>query len=163
LGRPDLIERIRKNPLSRTLRVDKLTYAAMEATLEAHATGRARLEIPVLRMLGESADGVGERALRCVERIHGQSGGAVRAEILPGSSLVGGGAAPMEEIPTRLVAVSCPGMTAGSMERALRSGRPPVIARIQEDRLVLDLRTVLEGQEEDLARSVASLAGEATR
>ena len=163
VGRPDLIERIRRNPLSRALRADKITYAALEATLEEYVRERALGSVPVLRMMDESAESVGERAGRCAARIHELSAGRVRTEILPGASVVGGGAAPTEEIPTRLLAVAAPGRTAAAAEKLLRSARPPVIARILEDRLVLDLRTVLEGQEEDLARAVASLSGEATR
>jgi L-seryl-tRNA(Ser) seleniumtransferase len=163
VGRGELVERIRKNPLSRALRVDKLTYAALEATLETYVRGRAREELPVLRMLDQSAESVEERALRCAARIHELSGNRIQTAILPGASLVGGGAAPTEEIPTRLLSVSCPGRTVSSLESALRTGEPPVVARIQADRLVLDFRTVLEGQEEDLARAVSALAGEVTR
>jgi L-seryl-tRNA(Ser) seleniumtransferase len=163
VGRGDLIERIRRNPLSRALRVDKLTYAALEATLESYARGRAGEELPVLRMMGQSAESVEERTRRCAARIHELSGDRIRTEILTGGSLVGGGAAPTEEIPTSLMAVSCATKSAAGLEVELRSGRIPVVARIQENRLVLDLRTVLEGQEEDLARAVSALAGEATR
>jgi L-seryl-tRNA(Ser) seleniumtransferase len=163
VGRGDLIARIRKNPLSRALRVDKLTYAALEATLESYVRGRAKEELPVLSMMDESAESVQERALRCAARIQQLGGDAIQTEILPGASLVGGGAAPTEEIPTRLLAISCPGKSAAGLETALRSGTPPVVGRIQEDRLVLDLRTVLAGQEEDLARAVAALAGELKR
>jgi L-seryl-tRNA(Ser) seleniumtransferase len=163
VGRGDLIARIRKNPLSRALRVDKLTYAALEATLESYVRGRAKEELPVLSMMEQSAESVQERALRCAARIQQLGGDAIQTEILPGASLVGGGAAPTEEIPTRLLAISCPGKSAAGLETALRSGTPPVVGRIQEDRLVLDLRTVLAGQEEDLARAVAALAGEPKR
>jgi len=163
VGRGDLIEKIRKNPLSRALRVDKLTYAALEATLETYVRGRAKEELPVLRMMEQSEASVEERTRRCAARIQELGGGTIQTEILPGASLVGGGAAPTDEIPTRLLAVSCPGRSAAGLESALRSGTPPVVGRIQADRLVLDLRTVLEGQEEDLARAVAALAGEPTR
>jgi L-seryl-tRNA(Ser) seleniumtransferase len=160
VGRPDLIERLRKNPLSRALRVDKLTYAALEATLEAYVTEQANKEVPVLRMLEESAESVGARAGRCAQRVRDRSAGRVRVEIISGSSLVGGGAAPTVEIPTRLLEVSVAGKSADELERMLRKLHPPVIARIQEDRLVLDLRTVLPDQEEGLATAVASLGGE---
>jgi len=163
VGRPDLIEKIRKNPLSRALRADKLTYAALEATLEAYACGRAGEVLPVLRMLDESAESVEERARRCAKRIEALSGGRMRAEIVPGSSVVGGGAAPLESIPTRLLAIACEGKTASSLEAGLRAGAQPVIARIEEGRLVLDLRTVRAEQEEDLAGALAGLSTDATR
>jgi len=163
VGRGDLIERIRRNPLSRALRVDKLTYAGLEATLESYARGRAGEELPVLRMMGQSAQSVEARTRRCAARIHELSGDRIRIEILTGASLVGGGAAPTEEIPTSLMAVSCATQSAAGLEVQLRSGQIPVVARIQENRLVLDLRTVFEEQEEDLARAVSALAGEPTR
>ena len=158
VGRPDLIEKIRRNPLGRALRVDKITYAALEATLAAFLTGRARQELPVLRMMDETADSISARALRCAAAVEERSSGRVRAEVIEGASVVGGGAAPVSEIPTSLLAVSCGGMTPDRVEQALRLGRPPVIARIREDRLVLDLRTVPEDQEADLVRRVAALA-----
>ncbi len=164
VGRPDLIERIRENPLSRALRADKLTYAALEATLAAYVTGKAAREVPVLRMMEEPAASVEVRARRCARALEDLSGGAVRAEVIPGASVVGGGAAPTAEIPTALLAVRCEGRSPDAMEKALRLGRPPVIARIESDRLVLDLRTVPEEREQDLVRAVAALAPEsATR
>jgi len=159
-GRSDLIERIRKNPLSRALRVDKITYAALEGTLQAYVTGRAEEEVPVLRMLAETAESLKARARRCSDRVRELSAGRVVAEILPGSSLVGGGAAPLEELPTWLLAVGCRDKSANDLEEALRRRRPPVIARIQDDRLVMDLRTVPIDQEEELAQAAAAL-GEA--
>jgi L-seryl-tRNA(Ser) seleniumtransferase len=158
VGRPDLIERIRKNPLSRALRVDKITYAALEATLAAHLSGRADRDLPVLRMMEETAESVAGRARRCGEEIERRTAGAVRCEVVPGASVVGGGAAPAAEIPTSLLVVRCGTRSPDSLEKVLRLGHPPVIARIESDRLVLDLRTVPEDQEEDLVRAVASLA-----
>jgi len=87
------------------------------------------------------------------------SAGSVRADLASGSSLVGGGAAPTVEIPTRLLAITVEGRSADEIETMLRQRRPPIIGRIQEDRLVLDLRTVPREQEEELAKAVASLGG----
>jgi len=157
VGRPDLIERVRGNPLSRALRVGKITYAALEATLAAHLAGRAGGELPVLRMMEEKAESVERRARRCAEAVERRTGGAVRAEVAPGASLVGGGAAPTAEIPTSLLVVRCGDRSPDALEEALRRGHPPVIARIESDRLVLDLRTVPEEREEDLVLAVAAL------
>jgi len=159
VGRPDLIARVRKNPLSRALRVDKITYAALEATLAAHLAGRASRELPVLRMMEETAESVERRARRCAEAVERETGGAVRAEVIPGASVIGGGAAPTAEIPTSLLVVRCGARSPDALEEALRRGRPPVIARIESDRLVLDLRTVPEDQEDDLVRAIAALRG----
>jgi L-seryl-tRNA(Ser) seleniumtransferase len=158
VGRPDLVEKMRRNPLTRALRVDKLTYAALEATLAAHVTGRSGEEIPALRMIAEEAEALERRARRVGKAIEAVGQGRIRTEVLPGSSVIGGGAAPTAEIPTRLLWVSLPGRSPDALEAALRAGSPPVIARIAEDRLVLDLRTVLPDQEEELVRAVATLA-----
>ncbi len=157
VGRPELIEKVRGNPLSRALRAGKITYAALEATLAAHLAGRAGKELPVLRMMEEPAESVERRARRCAEAVGRLSGGAVRAEVLPGASVIGGGAAPAAEIPTSLLVVRCGDRSPDSLEEALRRGHPPVIGRIESDRLVLDLRTVPEDREEDLVRAVAAL------
>jgi L-seryl-tRNA(Ser) seleniumtransferase len=163
VGRAELVDRIRRNPLSRALRVDKLTYAALEATLSSYLTGRAASEIPILRMLEETAESIGRRVRRCVEALESAAPGAFRLEIVPGASLVGGGAAPTAEIPTSLLAVAREGTPPQEIERALRRARPPVIARIQEERLVLDLRTVPESQEADLVAALAGTVGRGIR
>jgi len=163
VGRPDLVDRIRRNPLSRALRVDKITYAALEATLSSYLTGRAATEIPVLRMLEETTDSIGRRARRCATALESAAPGSFRLEVIPGASLVGGGAAPMAEIPTSLLAVALEGMSTQEMERALRRARPPVIARIQDERLVLDLRTVSEDLESALVAALAGIVGRRIR
>jgi len=157
VGRPDLIERVRRNPLSRALRVDKLTYAALEATLSPFLTGRGEHDLPVLRMLAETAESVGIRARRCAAGLEDRAPGGFLCEVIPGASLVGGGAAPTAQIPTYLLAVQRENMSPDELEQGLRRGRPPVIARILEDRLVLDLRTVPEDQEEELVKALAAL------
>jgi L-seryl-tRNA(Ser) seleniumtransferase len=157
VGRPDLLDKVRKNPLSRALRVDKLTYAALEATLAAHLTGRQDRELPVLRMMEETAESVRRRARRCAEAVEKRTDGAVSAEVIAGASVVGGGAAPASELPSFLIWVRCAGRSPGSLEGALRRGSPPVIARIESDRLLLDLRSVPEDQEEALVEAVAAL------
>ncbi len=158
IGREEMARRLRDNPLSRALRADKMTYAALEATLQAYVTGRAWSEIPVLRMIAETAGQLQERGAALADAIAAASGGAVTTRLMPGSSVVGGGAAPLEELPTWLLAVSCPGRSAAELERSLRAGTPAVVGRIQDGALVLDLRTVFPQQEDALARAVAALA-----
>jgi L-seryl-tRNA(Ser) seleniumtransferase len=143
-GRRDAIDRIRRHPLMRALRVDKLTYAALEATLEEHAIGRGREDVPVPRMLHMTADEIGRRAEALAAALTGR--GWV-ARVIDGMSTVGGGSAPGAELPTRLVEISASreggsGTTADQIEQHLRALDPPVIARIVDDRVVLDLRTV---------------------
>src|SRR5260221_3617467 len=146
-GRREALDVIRRHPLMRALRVDKLTYAALEATLEEHAIGRGRDEIPVQRMLRMSPEEIGRRADALATALN-QSGWTTR--VIDGMSTVGGGSAPGSELPTRLGGIPKGGMTADQIERHLRTLEPPIIARIQDDRIVLDLRTVVPREESQL-------------
>jgi len=123
--------------------VDKLTYAALEATLEEHAIGRGGDAVPVHRMLHMTAQEIGARA-EALARALAARGWQTR--IVDGVSTIGGGSAPGSELPTKLVEVSHATMTAAGIEQHLRAQDPPVIARIQDDRVVLDLRTVLDSE-----------------
>jgi L-seryl-tRNA(Ser) seleniumtransferase len=144
-GRRDALDRIRQHPLMRALRVDKLTYAALEATLEAHAIGRGQDDVPVQRMLRMGQAEIGRRADALAAALN-QSGWTAR--VIDGVSTVGGGSAPGSELPTRLVELQRDGLSADQIEAHLRSLDPPVIARIQDDRLTLDLRTVSVDEQE---------------
>ena len=146
-GRRAAVDRIRRHPLMRALRVDKLTYAALEATLEEHAIGRGLDAVPVQRMLRAAVDEIGRRADALAAAL---TASGWRARVIDGVSTIGGGSAPGAEIATRLVELSRDGMTADQIERQLRALDPPIIARIQDDRVVLDLRTVLPGEDERL-------------
>jgi L-seryl-tRNA(Ser) seleniumtransferase len=145
VGRTAIVDRIRRHPLMRALRVDKMTYAALEATLADYAAGRAAETIPVQRMLTMTADDIRTRADALAAEIGSRAGW--RAEILEGVSAVGGGSAPGVELPTWLVAIAKEGMTAAALEERLRRLTPPIIARIERDQLLLDLRTVPPDQE----------------
>jgi len=147
-GRRETLDRIRRHPLMRALRVDKLTYAALEATLEEHAIGRAQEGVPVQRMLRMSADEIGGRAGALAAALNA-SGWTAR--VIDGMSTVGGGSAPGSQLPTRLVEIAKDGRTADQIEQSLRTLDPPVIARIEDDRVVLDLRTVSAEEERLLA------------
>jgi L-seryl-tRNA(Ser) seleniumtransferase len=129
---------IRRHPLMRALRADKMTYAALEATLEAHATGRADAEIPVARMIALSLDAIDARARAIADAVKP----VAQIDIIDGFSTIGGGSAPGATLPTRLLALRHPAAACDALAAALRARRPSVIGRIQDDRLVLDLRTV---------------------
>jgi L-seryl-tRNA(Ser) seleniumtransferase len=148
-GRRDLVERVRRNPLMRALRVDKMVYAALEATLRAYAEGRAVEEVPALRMLAAPASDVRRRAEALTARV-AAAAPALAVEVVDGRSVPGAGSAPGIDLPTALVAVSREGATAAEIEAHLRAHDPPVVARIERDRVVLDLRTVAESDEETL-------------
>jgi len=147
-GRREPLDAIRRHPLMRALRVDKLTYAALEATLEEHAIGRGQDGVPVQRMLRMTVDEIGARA-EALARALSVNGWQTR--VVNGMSTVGGGSAPGAALPTRLVELASGAMTADAIEEHLRAQHPPVVARIQDDPVVLDLRTVLLEETEHLA------------
>ncbi len=143
VGRRAPLEVVRRHPLMRALRVDKLTYAALEGTLVEYARGTAD-RIPVVRMLGLTAGAVDARARTLADRL-GTEGWT--AEVRDGYSAVGGGSAPGTRLPTRLVSIARAGESADATLAALRALEPPVVARIEDDRVVLDLRTVDPSQD----------------
>jgi L-seryl-tRNA(Ser) seleniumtransferase len=158
VGAPDLVARCRSNHLSRALRLDKMSLAALEWVLQRHAAGRAFEEIPVLAMLSASKDDLAARARRLRARLIALRVPGLHVDLLDGVSVLGGGAAPLVELPTRLLAVACDGITPETLEEALRQGDPPVIARLSEGRLLLDPRTLLPGQDAQLASAIARAA-----
>jgi L-seryl-tRNA(Ser) seleniumtransferase len=139
VGRQQLVTRVRTHPLMRALRVDKLTYAALEATLEEFAAGREQTTTPVAAMIAMPFDAITRRAQALAALLEGKG---LRAITLNGMSTIGGGSAPGATIPTCLVSVESPTLSANALEELLRTQPVPIIGRIEEDRLVLDLRTV---------------------
>jgi L-seryl-tRNA(Ser) seleniumtransferase len=141
-----LITRLRRNPMFRALRLDKLIYQALETTLRNLLLERWD-QIPALRMISQSTQELRTRAEAFAQRLR-----AVRTEILEGSSLIGGGATPEQPLASWLVAVQCVDVV--EAERQCRLSDPPVIARIEDGRLLFDLRTVFPSEEEELARVI---------
>ena len=148
VGRAQWVSALRKHPLMRALRVDKLTYAALEATLVEYVAGRAATTVPVQRMLTMTVDEIRMRADAIAVAIRRMPGW--RAELVDGASAIGGGSAPGVELATCLVAIEKIGLTPDALETRLRRLARPVIARIERDRLVLDLRTVPPDQDPQL-------------
>ena len=148
-GRADLIARLRRNPMFRALRVDKLIYQSLESTLR-HALLEQWDSIPALRMIRQSADEIQRRAQSLLDRTPG-----LTAELIAGVSVIGGGATPEQSIPTTLIALAPADVV--EAERRLRNADPPVIARIEEERLLIDLRTVFPEEESELARALQAL------
>jgi L-seryl-tRNA(Ser) seleniumtransferase len=155
VGRRAPIDRIRKHPLMRALRVDKMTYAALEATLAEYVAGRAQTTVPVQRMLTMTAIEIHARADAVANAIRSNKGW--RADVTDGASAIGGGSAPGVELATWLVAIEKAGTTPDGLETALRRLTPPIIARIERDRVLLDLRTVLPEQDSALLACIARL------
>jgi L-seryl-tRNA(Ser) seleniumtransferase len=152
-GDTESLTRVRRHPLMRALRADKMTYAALEATLDEIAAGRAPETVPVTRMLSMSIDAIRQRAALLVDRL---AHAGIEASIVDGTSAVGGGSAPGALLPTRLVAIAAP---AERLEAALRRQAPPVIARIDSGRVIVDLRTVDPAADETVASLIAAAAG----
>ena len=158
-GRRELIQRIRKHPLYRALRVDKLAYAALEATLGSYRRETALEEIPVLRMLAAKKHEVRERTVRFASELRSRVGeiSDLKFEISDARSAVGGGAAPMVQPETVVLTVKYAGLSAGELAAKLRASTPPVIGRIEDDKVLLDLRTVTEGEVEELLGVLSSI------
>ncbi len=155
-GRRELIARIRSNPLFRALRVDKLTYASLEATLLAYVR-QDHAAIPALRMLRLPAADIEKRAQALKREVESKASGLV-LQITDGQSVVGGGAAPAATLPTRLLAVTCEGLSADEFAARLRACNPPIVARVEEGRVLLDLRTVFPEQDELVVQALLSIS-----
>ena len=149
-GRQELVARLRRNPLFRALRLDKVIYQLLENTLRNVLLERWD-DVPALAMLRQSAEQIRQRSLALVARLPG-----LRAEVIPGESVIGGGATPEQSIPTWVIAVDCTDSV--ESERTLRAGDPPVVARIEDGRLLFDLRTVFGAEEEILLAAMNRLA-----
>ena len=152
-GRSEWITRMRSNSLFRALRVDKLIYAALEATLLAYVR-RDHDVIPTLRMMRLSKEAIGERAEALAARVVAPK---LKVEIVDGESILGGGAAPSSVLPTRLLALTCEELTADELVARLRGSEFPIIARVDEGRVLLDLRTVFPEQDDAVAVALSRI------
>lgn len=158
-GKKAVIDNLKKHPLARALRLDKMTLAALEATLRLYLDPvRALREIPTLRMLTESSESVSVRAHALVDSIVANSGDAFAVAAMPDVSRAGGGALPLADIPTTVVTVSPHAMSANDLESALRLGTPTIVARIKDGRVVLDPRTLADHESELVVVRLAEIA-----
>lgn len=148
IGRAELIAKIKKHPLARAVRPDKLCLAALSVTLEHYLKGEAERKIPIWRMISQSAQALRERAERWAAELGS-------GEVIPGLSTIGGGSLPQEVLPTFLLVLPDP--RPNTLLTRLRRCAPPIIARIENDRVALDPRTVLPEQEEDLLAALRAL------
>jgi L-seryl-tRNA(Ser) seleniumtransferase len=157
IGRPELIDRLRKDPLARVCRLDRLLIAALHRTLSAYVRGKAFEEVPTLRMLALTKREIERRADRIRREVARRSGRAGLLALVPGVSRTGGGSSPTGERPTCLLSVARGDGDAGALERRLRAGDPPIVGRVKDGRLLLDLRTVLPEQDAVLIDRLAGL------
>lgn len=155
VGRRQVIDKLRKHSLYRALRADKLCLAALEASLEETARGTAVANIPALRMLAMTADEIRNRAEKILQRL--QSSPKLTATLIAGQSAVGGGSGPNTHPPTMLISLTHSHISTTEMEALLRGSSPPVIGRIADDRLLLDLRTVAPEDENHLLNALIAL------
>ena len=155
VGSGELVSRLERHPLARAVRIDKASLAGLTATLLHYLRQEAESEVPIWRMIGSSEEALKERAMRWNALLEGD------AQVAPGRSAIGGGSLPGETLPSWVLSLNCFETTGGAegvMER-LRQGNPPVVARIDEDRVLLDPRTVLPEEDEALLLGVrAALA-----
>ena len=159
VGRRETVEKIRKHPLYRALRVDKLIYAALEASFEAYGKETTLQEIPVLKMLSQTSEEIKQRTVRFAQNLGEKlsENQNLRFEIIDGNSVIGGGSAPDVQPPTALIALNHSQMSVSRLEQNLRLFKPPVITRILENKVLIDLRTVSENEEVELLEALKKL------
>lgn len=153
VGRREVIKRLRKHPLYRALRVDKMIYAALEATLEIYRRETTSEEIPIWQMLSMTEVVIKERIENFAQNLHQKRGENhfLQLTIIEGNSVIGGGSAPMTQLKTSLLALRHEKMSAAKLEKELRLSKPAIITRILEDKVLIDLRTVSESEEVELS------------
>ncbi|NVO00801.1 MAG: L-seryl-tRNA(Sec) selenium transferase [Geobacteraceae bacterium] len=157
-GKREFVEPMKKHPLLRALRLDKMTLCALEGVLRLHRDERTALkEIPTLRMLTISADELKRHAARVLRRVRRSLPGSIRAELVSGFSMAGGGTLPTLQLPTKLVALHSENLSANQIEIMLRNAATPVIGRIYKDLFHLDTRTILDSDLHLLEESLKTL------
>ena len=160
VGKRSYIEQMRKNPLTRALRIDKLTLTALEATLRLYLEEETAMrEIPVLRLLTLGQEELCQKANELYTRLHQIIGKVCTLERMDDFSEVGGGSMPLHKLPTKTIAISKEGMSADKLEALLRSGENPVICRIHKNKVILDVRTVFEDEFDLLIQAVETAIG----
>ena len=155
LGQKKTLDLLKKNPLNRALRIDKLTLAGLESTLRAYLDSDQALKIlPVLSMLTCPLDELAGRAKKLQQKMIRGLSSSCQITLREERSQVGGGALPLQTLPTRVLALRPLRISAAVLEERLRRTNPPVIARVKEEEVLLDLRTVAKEEEEPLQEAV---------
>jgi L-seryl-tRNA(Ser) seleniumtransferase len=155
-GKREIVARLKKHPLARALRLDKMTLAALEATLRLYLDPqRAMQEVPTLRLLAASTDELQRRCTELLPQLQAAAGDRATLDIIAATATVGGGAMPLAELPGFVVVVTPHRLSLQQLSDGLRRCHPPVIGRIQDERLLLDPRTLLPGEEELLVAALA--------
>lgn len=160
LGKKDILDSVKVNPLTRALRIDKLTLAALESTLLLHIDEkRAMAEIPTLQMLGLNMGKLKSRGRRLLIRLQGKVGKTIQMTLKEDVSQVGGGALPLQELSTIILSMKSPDRSVNSLEESLRKSDPPIISRISKEELIFDMRTVSDEEIPLLAAGIEKVLG----
>lgn len=158
IGKKKLVEKIKKNQLARALRIDKLTLLALEETLNIYRDERKALEtIPTLKMISQSHESLKAKARRLLRMIKIKDGNNFKVDTFDGVSMVGGGALPLMELHTRLLRLTPFKMTAHSIIETLKHFDPPIIVRVEQDKVLLDVRTIQDKELKIVATAINSL------
>jgi L-seryl-tRNA(Ser) seleniumtransferase len=155
-GDAEVLQKIRKNPLFRALRVDKLTTAALEATLLAYVRNCEATEIPVIQMISLSTAVIESRARSILKQVRGVQP-TLEFDLIDGTSMIGGGSTPSHALPSKLISIRSQESSAGQIEDSLRENSPPILARVENENVLLDLRTVLSEQDANLVDALKAL------
>ena len=162
VGKAEILERIAKNPLMRAMRIDKMTLAALEATLRHYQRDEAAQHIPIWRMIAARPERIASRAARWAHKLQAQG---IAARTQRGESTVGGGSLPGETLPTTLLAIDAAhvSLSLDELARQLRMRNIPIITRILRDTLLLDPRTVLEEQDKEVVLGLLEILGDGVK
>ncbi|MCB2148123.1 MAG: L-seryl-tRNA(Sec) selenium transferase [Deltaproteobacteria bacterium] len=164
LGGKPHIDRIKANPLTRALRIDKMTLAALEATLQLYRDEQQAVhQIPTLRMLTLPLTVIQARAAELKSRLERVSGERLTVELLDFSSKAGGGSLPMLDLPSRCLGITVGGISANAIERWMRNSNPPIIGRIENDRFIMDPRTLQEEESDIIEKAFADMLADRTQ
>jgi L-seryl-tRNA(Ser) seleniumtransferase len=158
VGKQDMIEKVRSNPLTRALRIDKLTLAALEYTLRLYRDEkRAVSVIPTLRMLTSSREAIAQNANRLSEALNSIGDARLEISTIDRSSKAGGGALPLLELPSQCIRLKIRGLSTSRVEKNMRKNSPPIIGRIEEDHYIIDMRTIQEDEISIIVNAIANL------
>jgi L-seryl-tRNA(Ser) seleniumtransferase len=160
LGQKSIVDAIKRNPLTRALRIDKMTLAALESTLRLYRDPEEALEtIPTLRMLALSVKSIEKKAQRLASMLNELNDTRLKIAVLDGSSRAGGGSLPLQMLPSKCVGVKIDEISASRIERSMRSHSPPIIGRIEENWFLMDLRTIQPEELSVINSAFADLLG----
>ena len=158
VGKKEMIETVRSNPLTRALRIDKLTLAALEYTLRLYRDEeKAVTHIPTLRMLTSTREAIAQKAQRLEQALKSIEDTRLEISTIDRSSMAGGGALPLLELPSQCLRLKIQGLSANRVEQHMRNNNPPIIGRIEEDHFIIDMRTIQEEEFSIIEQAIANL------